>query len=165
MGVRVLALQSPIIAPHGEYVALMTNVEYPNGSGEIMLTTTPVWISQVIIISGFPPKNVNKRVSEEKVRPLIPHGVSRGKMLSRPRVTASTISMVLTRKGAPQAIAMNSLHGDHRVWTILEGNLTDTTLWSHEVGSPQTILAKGWACSPYSLHTIDVLGDNGRAEL
>jgi len=58
---------------------------------------------------------------------------------------------------------MNLLHGDHTVVFTPEGNPTDAILCSHDVGSPYTTLVKGWEYGSYSFHTIDVLGDNGRA--
>ena len=56
------------------------------------------------------------------------------------------------------------LHGDHAVARIRSGDFKVAMLGSHEVGSPYTILDKGWACDLYNFWMIDVWGDSGRAE-
>jgi len=83
-------------------------------------------------------------------------------MVIRMRVAASKISTV--GGCSPQEIAMDLLHGDHAAAKIFLGNRVATTLGSHEVGSPCTILIKGWACDPYNPRTSDFWGDSGRAE-
>ena len=59
---------------------------------------------------------------------------------------------------------MNLLHGDHVIPQIVPGLEVVTTLGSHDVGTPCMILTKGLVCCPYSFHTIDILGESGRAE-
>ena len=113
---------------------------------------------------GFSPNHVNKRAFGEKtshrVRPISPDGKLR--MVSRQRVTASRISI-----GAldfPRAIATSLLHGDHTTVSIGEENFVAVMLGSHKVGNPCAILTSGRACRSYSVRTIDVGGDSGRAE-
>ena len=118
-------------------------------------------MSQLINCAGWSPNHVSERASGEKTSHRVsPDGGSR--MLSRPRVTGSRISIVAL--GLPQTIAMNLLHGDHTATSIAEGNFIAAMLGSHEFGSPCTILAKGRACCSYIARTIEVLGDRGRAE-
>ena len=59
---------------------------------------------------------------------------------------------------------MNLLHGDHAETCGSLKNVMVAILCPHEVGNAHTILAKGQAYDPYSLCTIDILGDSGRAE-
>jgi len=59
---------------------------------------------------------------------------------------------------------MDLLHGDHAAASTLLGNRAAAVLGSHEVGSPCTILVKGWACDSYNPRTSDFRGDSGRAE-
>ena len=118
-------------------------------------------MSQLINCAGWSPNHVSERASGEKMSHRVsPDGGSR--MVRRPRVTGSRISIVAL--GLPQTIATNLLHGDHTAASIVEGNFIAAMLGSHEFGSPCTIFAKGCACCSYSVRTIEVLGDRGRAE-
>ena len=59
---------------------------------------------------------------------------------------------------------MNLLHGDHAIHRIELEHFMVAMLGSHDVGTPHTTLAKGWAYRSYNLRMIDVRGDRGRAE-
>lgn len=83
------------------------------------------------------------------------------KVLIRPRVAASKISIVVDLRWAS---AMNLLQGDHAIaaaelWVCLVA-----VLCLHEVGRPCTTLDKGRIYDWYSLRTIDVWGDRKSAE-
>ena len=59
---------------------------------------------------------------------------------------------------------MNLLHNDHTADRRLEGRAVAEVFAPHDVGSPRTTLAKGWACDSYSLRTIDFSGATASAE-
>ena len=161
--VKVLSFrnEAPNIDPHAEYV---TERRIPCRSSEIALTSVPVWRSQLINRLGFSPNHVNKREFGEKpshlVSPIPPDGKS--STVRGQRVTPSRTSIVAL--AFPRAIAMNLLHGDHTAVSIAEENLVAVIFCSHEVDSPCAILTSGRACCLYRVHTIDSLGDSGRAE-
>ena len=141
----------------------------------MMLTTPPVWRSQLIMnefeasthpeegSSSARPNQVNIFISRGKMSrigvPRIPRGDSR--VWSRWRVAESSIS-TLIMSCAP--IAMKLLHGDHTTGPILKGNDVAAMSGSHVIGTPHTTRVKGWAYDSYSFRIVDVFGDSTSAE-
>ena len=63
-----------------------------------------------------------------------------------------------------QVMAMSLLHGDHTASSIAEGRVATAAFLFHDVGSPWTILVKGWVCDSYNFRTIDSWGVTKSAE-